>query len=58
MGLSPNDQDSYINNPTSVGKLVATSEGEIRDADGKVLNTGEVGELHVRSPLTVGHECR
>ena len=42
--------DSYINNPTSVGKLVATSEGEIRDADGKVLNTGEVGELHVRSP--------
>lgn len=42
--------DSYVNNPRSVGKLVATSEGEIRDDDGNVMGTGEVGELHVRSP--------
>ena len=42
--------DSYVNNPRSVGKLVATAEGEIRSDEGNVLGTGEVGELHVRSP--------
>ena len=42
--------DSYVDNPRSVGKLVATAEGETRDDQGSALNTGEVGEIHVRSP--------
>jgi len=40
---------SFVSNPKSVGKLVATAEGEIRDEAGNPLPAGEVGEFHVRS---------
>ena len=42
--------DAYIENPKSAGRLVDTVKGEIRDENGKTLQTGEVGEIHVRGP--------
>ncbi len=41
--------ESYVTNPGSAGKFVATTQGEIRDENGNALPTGEVGEIHVRS---------
>jgi len=42
--------DAFIENPKSVGRLVETAQGEIRDEHGKTLQKGEVGEIHVRGP--------
>ena len=40
--------EDFLANPASVGKMVATFDGEIRDASGATLPAGEVGEIFVR----------
>jgi acyl-CoA synthetase (AMP-forming)/AMP-acid ligase II len=42
--------EELLANPTAVGRVVATHEIEIRDADGKPLPAGQEGEIHIRSP--------
>jgi acyl-CoA synthetase (AMP-forming)/AMP-acid ligase II len=39
----------YDQHPTSTGRLVATVEVEIRDAEGKPVPEGVEGEIHIRS---------
>ena len=40
--------EDFIANPGSVGRMIATFDGEIRDATGATLAAGEVGEIFVR----------
>jgi acyl-CoA synthetase (AMP-forming)/AMP-acid ligase II len=40
-------------NPDSVGRAIATTQVEIRDADGRPVPEGVEGEIHVRSPLVM-----
>ncbi len=39
--------------PDSVGRPLPTVDVEIRDRDGRRLPDGEVGEIHIRSPLVM-----
>jgi acyl-CoA synthetase (AMP-forming)/AMP-acid ligase II len=42
--------------PTSTGRVAATTDIELRDADGRAVPPGEMGEVHVRSPyLMLGY---
>lgn len=43
----PADQDAY---PDSVGRIVEGVEAQVVDLDGRVLATGEVGEIRFRGP--------
>ena len=40
--------EDFIANPGSVGRMITTFDGEIRDATGATLAAGEVGEIFVR----------
>ena len=42
--------DELRTHPTSAGRSLATTEIEIRDADGRAVAEGVDGEIHVRSP--------
>ena len=42
--------DELRTHPTSAGRALATTEIEIRDADGRAVPEGVDGEIHVRSP--------
>jgi long-chain acyl-CoA synthetase len=45
--------EDYLNRPDSCGPPVAVCDAEVRDADGKVLPAGEVGELYGFGPNIV-----
>jgi acyl-CoA synthetase (AMP-forming)/AMP-acid ligase II len=42
-----------LEHPDTVGRPIATTQVEIRDADGRPVPEGVEGEIHVRSPLVM-----
>lgn len=46
-----NPAEEWLLDPASVGRALPTIEISIRDEDGEELPEGELGEVHIRSPL-------
>jgi steroid-24-oyl-CoA synthetase len=42
-----------LEHPDTVGRPIATTQVEIRDADGNPVPEGDEGEIHIRSPLVM-----
>ena len=55
LGLTALRGDEWMSHPGSVGRGVRGTEVRILDPEGRAEPTGEIGEIYLRSPMTVGY---